>query len=201
MNTMNKGKWTFLHIPKTAGGSIRTALPDEAINYQGHKRLSDMVKIYPDLDLSMLFTVTRNPYDRAVSQYGHAMQNYPDRLPVDKQEFKSFWFDKGSLANLGDQLMFKEQTFYLVLPGGELAVSTFIRYENLAEDLWDLFHVSLPEKHYNSTQRDWDYRKYYDDDLQEYIYKRFETDFKNFGYSKDFPNEIPDRKPFVTRAA
>ena len=67
----HKYKFIFVHIPKTAGTSVKTALntlvnPNEIINVEGH----EPTKYQPYLSLPYTkFTIIRNPWDRAVSSW------------------------------------------------------------------------------------------------------------------------------------
>lgn len=61
----------FVHIPKTAGGSIKTWLSENSIKHNNrlivHETLDEIKEIYPMYDFS--FACVRNTYDRMISLY------------------------------------------------------------------------------------------------------------------------------------
>ena len=83
---------TFVHIPKCGGMSIaywmRQRLveqgdPQDMKTGPGHYFLEDIQKILSDngfTDLGFLFTIVRNPYDRAVSGYKYLQWRLENRM-------------------------------------------------------------------------------------------------------------------------
>lgn len=193
-------RFLFVHIPKTAGNSIQTALrdysEDELIalreeqdgierfglrsrNYdiKKHSTLAEYRAALGDERFTKLykFTGVRNPWDRMVSYYFTPTQS-PETW--DRKKFQRIISKAVSVAD------------YLRLNDDEEHpfenVDYIMRFENLDEDFravcktLDIPAPSLP--HYNRSDRE-HYSKYYDDELREVVRTRFAAEIERFGYA------------------
>ncbi len=119
----------FVHIPKTAGRSIITALGGK-INNQ-HKTISDYCK---ELTESVVrsrfkFTCVRNPWDRALSWWSFFGNMGFERVPFEQ------WLKKmNSRPRNPNQKFPLDQMSFCKSPFGEVLMDHFIRFENLDED-------------------------------------------------------------------
>jgi hypothetical protein len=193
-------RFLFVHIPKTAGNSIQSALrdysEDELVvlrkeqdgierfglhnpNYKikKHSTLAEYRAALGEAQFGNLykFTCVRNPWDRMVSYYFTPTQN---TTSWDRKKFRKVISKALSVAN------------YLRLNKGESDpfgnVDYVMRFENLADDFCtvcaalDISPATLPR--YNRSSRE-HYSKYYDDELREFVRKRFAAEIERFGYT------------------
>lgn len=138
MPIFHKHKIVFIHIPKTAGSTINTALGIEELfksdrplslydndilyGIRGtieldHLTAADMIHEIPPTiwNTYYKFAVVRNPYDRLVSQYFYSVE-YNDYRVVSKENSKTFeqFIDTlTSLINTFDTMTQLEKTHYI----------------------------------------------------------------------------------------
>ena len=127
---MAEHNYIFIHIPKTAGRSIWTALGLK-INNQ-HKTIADYCKELsePVVRSRFKFTCVRNPWDRAVSWWSFFGSGGPKR-----EEFDVWLKRMGRWYHGVPGRRFPlDQMSFLRTAGGELLVDQFIRFEHLEED-------------------------------------------------------------------
>ena len=192
-------RFLFVHIPKTAGNSIQSALRDysedqlvalrkeqdgiERFGLRNPKynlKKHSVLKEYHDAlgheqfaDLYK-FTCVRNPWDRMVSYYFTPTQN-PETW--NRKKFREIISKAVSLAD------------YLRLDNSErdpfANVDCIMRFENLADEfraVCDTIGIPPPAlPRYNRSSRD-HYSKYYDDELREFVGARFAAEIERFNY-------------------
>lgn len=134
----------FVHIPKTAGGSICELLDDQleprlVPEGQAHGYLKDNKKyINPT---TKIFTSIRNPYDAAVSMYcSHRSTNVMDILGKDSEFNRSLIAPAQNLDFDSWLVDYYEQnrppySWYLLVNDKLPEGLRVIKYENLIEDL------------------------------------------------------------------
>ena len=166
----------FIHIPKTGGTSARAALEEpQDRRWQGH---------YPawavDLPKDDMWTIVRHPYDRAISMF----YNFNGKTPF-KQELKK-WFlsgaDKPLIRGEGFVMNMMDSQSRYVCPDGDTLVGRVIKFENIISDMQKHFEVKIGHK--NSSHRKKRVEDYYDQELKDIIYNKYEADFRNFGYGR-----------------
>ena len=192
-------RFLFVHIPKTAGNSIQSALrdysEDELValrdeqdgierfglrnpNYKikKHSTLGEYRDALGNEQFRNLykFTCVRNPWDRMVSYYFTPTQS-PETW--DRKKFRGMISKAVSVAD------------YLRLDQGKRDpfsnVDYIMRFENLADDFrtvcgtLGISPTTLPR--YNRSSRE-HYSKYYDDELRELVCARFAAEIEHFGY-------------------
>ena len=193
-------RFLFVHIPKTAGNSIQSALRDysedqllalrkeqDGIERFGlrnpkykikkHSTLREYHDVLGEKQFRNLyrFTCVRNPWDRMVSYYFTPTLN-PETW--DRKKFRGIVSKAVSVAD------------YLRLDEDEknpfANVDYIMRFENLADDFrivcgrLDIPPGVLPQ--YNRSNRE-HYSKYYDDELRELVRARFAAEIERFGYT------------------
>ena len=193
-------RFLFVHIPKTAGNSIQTALRDYSedqivalrkeqdgierfglrnpnYNIKKHSTLAEYRDALGNEQFRNLykFTCVRNPWDRMVSYYFTPTQS-PETW--DRKKFRKTISKIVSVAD------------YLRLDQDEEDPFTNVDYimcfENLAEDFRTLCGkvgisaATLPR--YNRSNRE-HYSKYYDDELRELVRTQFAAEIERFGYT------------------
>jgi len=193
-------RFLFVHIPKTAGNSIQSALRDysedqlvalrkeqDGIERFGLRNPNYKIKKHSTLGEYRdalgseqfrnlyKFTCVRNPWDRMVSYYFTPTQN-PETW--DRKRFREIISKAVSVAD------------YLRLDPGEedpfANVDYIMRFENLADDFRTVCEtlgispVTLPR--YNRSSRE-HYSKYYDEELRHLVQTRFAAEIERFGYT------------------
>ena len=193
-------RFLFVHIPKTAGNSIQSALRDYSedqlvalrkeqdgierfglrnpnYNVKKHSTLREYHDALGDEQFRNLykFTCVRNPWDRMISYYFTPTQS-PENW--DRIKFREIISKAVSIAD------------YLRLDDGEedpfANVDYIMRFESLAEDFGTvcgtlgISPATLPR--YNRSTRE-HYSKYYDDKLRKLVRKRFAREIERFGYA------------------
>jgi len=183
-------KIIFVHIPKTAGDSIESALSVPSDEYVKHgydeERLvglgprgwaqhysTDVIQEIVGVETYMKcykFTVVRNPWDRFVSSF-HYEQQFFGEMDFDQYvQFPKFANPQHRLA----------QTTYIIRP-----VDYTIRFEELQQG-WNhvcerigLDSTALP--HTNKSTRK-HYTEYYNDETRKIIADRYHLDIKRYNY-------------------
>lgn len=194
----NKRKLVFIHINKTGGTSLRTALglPEEDKwrgHFRKHYRYYELVKILPPsvLNESTIATIVRNPWDRLVSLFHYRKWLDESRgleaAALDVYSSFPHWFNslwqegKFSLPN------FKPQVSWLCDDQGQECVDFIGKFEHLEQDthrLCQLLGISPPPilPHLIKSTRNPDYRSYYTPELREKVEHIYEVDIERFDY-------------------
>lgn len=192
-------RFLFIHVPKTAGNSIQSALRDysedelvalrkeqdgverfglrnPSYNLKKHSTLAEYRNALGSEQFAELykFTCVRNPWDRMVSYYFTPTQT-PELW--DRKKFRATISKAVSVAD------------YLRLNDGEKDpfrnVNYVIQFETLNKDFEavcaTLGILAASLQHYNRSNRE-HYSKYYDDELRELVRQRFATEIDRFGY-------------------
>lgn len=155
----------FIHIPKTAGSSVSHALYD-GTGY-GHMLVKNLMD-----KTAETFTVVRNPYDRAVSIFGHVSRP----ATITREAFIQF-VASGQLAEVN----FAYPMVDAITIDGKIAVSHVIRFENLQEEFNALTGRTL--NWYNKSNRQRDYQQYYNDEAKKIVSELYAEDLQKFNYS------------------
>jgi Sulfotransferase family len=199
MISFQKG-FLFVHIPKTAGNSIQSALRDysedqlvalrkeqDGIERFGlrnpkykirkHSTLREYRDTLGDEQFRKLyrFACVRNPWDRMVSYYFTPTQSAES---WDREKFHGII---SNAISVGDYLRLNQNE-----KNPFANVDYIMRFENLADDFravcnqLDISPVTLPQ--YNRSTRE-HYSKYYDDELRKFVRNRFTEEIERFGYT------------------
>lgn len=185
----------FLHIYKTAGTSLRTALMSQDQEYceigsSGH---SDYTEIADEINDKIVFSVVRNPYDWIYSlyQYGKKYNSHPFHVYCITHSFDEFvkWhFDNIDVLNTsGINGKLQTQTEYLSL-NGVLKVSHILKMENLEVELNQFFRDVLRHnglirlQTLNATPYEKTNPKTFDRSTIDLINIKYKSDFQNFKY-------------------
>ena len=152
-----------------------------------HSSLRDLQGLVTEDDLETLFvfTLVRNPWDRAVSYY-HWLQaqgfEHPAVTLAKAAPFEAFVSHPHTQASLRAQ----PYPSYVTDWHGQDRCAAYIRLEHLAEDLAPLeahlgFGLQMP--HVNRSERVADYRAAYSDSAAEAVAAACGGDIARFGYS------------------
>jgi hypothetical protein len=205
-------RYIFVHIPKTGGTSMALALEGRAMKddlmlgdtpkaLKRRRRLRDVQsagRLWKHSTLADIegliscdempgyftFTLVRNPWDRVVSYYhwlrdqsfAHAAVTLAKEL-----DFKGFLNAEQTQASLRD---WPARRYMTDIKGREQC-RAYLRLEHLAQDaapLWDHLGFTLDLPRSNASDRDGDYRSYYDAQTRQIVATCCAEDIARFGY-------------------
>lgn len=148
------------------------------------------------------FTFVRNPYDRAVSCWNDKVRNKKDgfnafaawQLNNRNISFEEYCKKISKINDVEANDHFRSQS-YCVFLGSEMVLDWYGKIEQkddwqmLQEKLWKDNRVDLPDllKLNNKVDKD-HYSCYYNSYIKNIIDKRYDIDFKTFGYDKIISN-------------
>jgi hypothetical protein len=188
---IRKKKLVFVHVPKTGGSSIDSALKS-AFRVPIGKRIQTCREIHGLLgEKSYLkffkFAVVRNPWDRFLSKFLWSQQHtgsispdrtfrwYVDHIPkIRKREMRKRYD------------AFSSQSEWLKDKSGEIRISKIIRFESLAAgwaEICDLIGLKRCELPHEKVTLHNHYSEYYDDHSRQVIGDLYAEDIERFGYS------------------
>jgi hypothetical protein len=204
-------KFIFIHIPKTAGSSLKRALAPYALNPQRsqYRRLLSHLPVPESPERAWLrqhdkaawirlklprsvfesyhkFAVVRNPYDYAVSYYAYVRGNDRSRANRHAQgtflEFLNYLRRKDAISGI-------TQSSWIVDAKGSLIIDQILRFETLDVDFAELsarlgLEASLP--HVNRSERG-DYRAMYGEEERDLADRLFARDLELLGYNFNGP--------------
>jgi len=209
-----KYNFIFVHIPKTAGTSITSALcavPGNNVNWvtwSKHERLSDF---YCNLnkrrtiidritcrqpDNYFSFAFVRNPWDRMASLYRYLVEKRPRPEIASISSFKDFLQQaiNGEPWIIGLHSL-RPQIDYFTLEDNLMKLDFLGHYEYLQEDFNSVIKslglvIKLPERNVSSNRLG-DYKVEYDEDMVEMVATLFAEEIAYFGYTFDerFPGK------------
>ena len=190
----HKHKCIFIHIPRTSGTSIESAIrPDwgwKKFSTEKHILASTAKNIYRDYwNDYFKFSFVRNPWGRMVSMsrysnfYGCRMEG--GKLNVDKymKRWSNSEIDPRSKSKTENIKPIKNAV-YLNILNEEL---DFIgRFENLQEDYSKVCSIincknKLQHSQYN-TKTPKHYTEYYDEETKQIVAEKYAKDIEYFGY-------------------
>jgi hypothetical protein len=189
----------FVHIPKTAGTSIRTGLSTfPRTRSRRYLRLRTHARAF-EYRLALgeqrwreyfSFAVVRNPFDLMVSSYfwwlekAHKFRSLK-RMRQRVREMADFREFIRSDLGRGYINEYRGDIFDWISLDGDIIVDHVARVETLADDWRTICErvgvqaADLPRE--NTTTRG-DYRRYYDDETAEIVAERFHKTIDLFGY-------------------
>lgn len=201
----DKQQFIFVHIPKTAGSSIQSALSSYAIenprsrwsrvlkhfnlpkDYQRfrftlHSSLSDVQQKMPADTFANYKKVAfvRNPWDRMVSSYAYKIHGTKDKKRSRNDDFETFLHSEFKRHK-------KPQIDYLKNRDGKLDCDFIGHFESLNNDyqkLGKLLDIELPPlPALNKSKSRSNYRDYYNETTKKLIQQHYQEDIDTFGYT------------------
>lgn len=186
VNLIKEHQIVFIHIPKTAGSSIRRGyFKNNFEKFVGFKFPNEWDNLFK-------FTFVRNPYDRFISAYKMFTEGFVENKPHINLNYKTKMSPKEFL------MVAKKDTNYLNTSGigfhvypqthefNFLKHSDFVgRFETIEYDFKEICNINNIEyttlPHWNRTNR-LEYREYYDDELLEMVSDYYSEDLKVLNY-------------------
>ncbi|WP_203296291.1 sulfotransferase family 2 domain-containing protein [Luteirhabdus pelagi] len=183
----NHGKPLFIHINRTAGTSIASALNVP----QQHYTLAQFETLYEDVVKAPLPTTTiivsavRNPFGKVLSDYRYRKQTNQTNIVSANLDFNDWVvevFERKNKDFRDREIMFLPQTKWL--HSEQEYTIRIIRFENLIEDFENVQKqfggTSLPWKKRTQSQA---YRNIYNNRSKQIIESVFEEDLNRFNYT------------------
>lgn len=156
-------KGVFIHIPKNAGTSIKSILPNDCVSFKHHpaKNVKNLIEDYQD---RFSFAFVRNPWDRLVSLYEFSRKRALNKKRTNLDWAKSIFNDSnkyyialfnGDFNQFVQKLLqykficnYKKSPFHGHIQGwqqkewvsenGKIIVDFIGRFENIKEDMSQL---------------------------------------------------------------
>jgi hypothetical protein len=176
----------FIHIPKTAGTSIFNKIYAKNLDIwartspRSHETYLSLKNNNKIDDSVFSFSVVRNPYTRTYSCFNQF--NKRNKTKITFIEFLTN--NKINRVSSITPLLHLPQLHYVVDELGEIGIKKIYRFENLKE-LESDFGWTLGFDNVGNYMIE-SYNKDYTDEAISLIQELYDSDFTNFGYSKDF---------------
>ncbi|HEV8014439.1 MAG TPA: sulfotransferase family 2 domain-containing protein [Stellaceae bacterium] len=194
------GRWIFVHIQKTAGNAVRSALGVELNDARKHFLAHELRRLYGEAawQRAFKFAFVRNPWDRLVSWWSMIdaardplrapqLNKFHDYVLRRARNFEEF------IANCTDEVVdddgrkhvFRNQIDYLVDEKGTVIVDFIGRFECLQRDFTEvstrigIARTDLPRVNMSQHAH---YTEYYSPALAERVGRLYARDIATFGY-------------------
>ena len=209
---LDKWKAIFIHIPKTGGGSIESALLMAYFNlrrwrgldakrvqnfrkknyshppyWTQHFTIEERKKHIPKRRINRYFKFcfVRNPWDRMLSEYFYIKKHEGCNCSEDDSRLKTFdTYLKSSLVCSWPGHAQLQKNFVLNSEGN-LQVDFVGRFENLQQDfdiVCNKINIPTPKLPHFNETEHGRYTEYYDDETREIVAEKYAQDIEYFGY-------------------
>lgn len=207
-----KDNFIFIHIPKTAGGTLyqRLSIKRQIQNFHSSKMKIEykgiycssrhipaflLKSLYPDMFKKFYkFSFVRNPYDRIVSEFFWCkrktdLQNDSEEI-IEKKFTK--WL-KNYYSTISSSRKCTQKWFLYSENSKDLLVDKIYKFENfeaeflnLVQDLKIEVNVENNKEDIHKSKIDIDRNIILTEKNKEFIYSIFKEDFESFEYSKEY---------------
>ena len=195
------GRWIFVHIQKTGGNAVRTALGVEIDDRHKHFLALELQQIYGQetWNKAFKFAFVRNPWERLVSWWSMidgARSQFARIAPPNKfiayvlqsastfQEFITHCTDE-IIDSDGKKSIFRNQIDYLVDRNGTKIVDFIGRFEHLQEDFDEIAkRLGLPKSELPLVNKSKHraYMDYYNPETATAVGRYYARDIETFSY-------------------
>lgn len=185
---INNKKIIYIHINKTGGTSISKAIGMRRKIHRSAKKIKKII-LPNEWKKSLIFTVVRNPYDRAYSQYFFEKKygEFDSQIKFDEWVKKNFKNKNSRKKLFRNPYMYKTQTAWVSVDN-KLVLNEYLKFENLKNDLdrfkkkWSLDDISQLTHENKTNKPNIKYDSLFTNESLTIFNKFFEDDFKNFNY-------------------
>ena len=193
LNAFNETRTIFVHIPKTAGISLLSAIYGN-VSLESHRSIFfNQTALNVKLNDFFSFTFVRNPFDRLYSTYKFLENggiNKQDEIAFKTHFAKFTSFEDFVMNGLNKNMIYQvthliPQYEYLCDWKGKILVDFVGRFESLDKDVKRLSeHLSKNFKlnHLNKTTKV-DYTEVYTNEMIEKVKNIYKKDLQIFNYS------------------
>tara|TARA_R100001015_G_C4610994_1_gene166400 strand:+ start:176 stop:781 length:606 start_codon:yes stop_codon:yes gene_type:complete len=188
-------EFVFIAVPKCGSTSIAHSLGFTYFDNKPkiyHASINDVREFDNKTTHYFSFGFVRNPFDRLVSvfmnghqdrghllEWGGGLESYDGNFERFVKDFPdSKWVSSTHFLPCS----------YFVTTDENVSVDFVGKYENLKSDfemISERFNINSELGIHHKSQRDRDYRKYYDNEMIEIVSTYYADDLENFGYSYD----------------
>jgi len=177
--------FVFIHINKTGGTSIETALGLKLEHKTAQEKIWQLgISTWQN---RFTFAFVRNPWDRVVSHYHYRVETNQTGLGTQTTSFTEWVFRAYGARDpiyCDHARFFMPQSNWIVDDKGQLLVDFVGRFETIEKDFGVVCErlgrtATLP--HIKKSKHD-HYRSYYNDATKQIVEKRFLADIERFGY-------------------
>jgi chondroitin 4-sulfotransferase 11 len=208
---LEKNKAIYIPIEKVANTSLKRAfyyiennkVPKKIHVKNNFKNVSkEKLLNYGDY---FKFTFVRNPYDRLVSCYFNKIKHNPNLTDKSyykgvhrgllknsknfnsEMDFKSFVKEVSKIKDNVADVHIRSQYTFITTKRGDVPINYIGKFENLEKDykkVCEKICVNNPPNlsKENKSNRNKDYRKYYDEEIKKLVKQRYKKDLKLFNY-------------------
>lgn len=205
MPIFDQYKIIFIHIPKTGGTSIEEAFgirklvtgykPNFRIIYGNTDKLELdhlLAKDIRELDKGRWskykkIAFVRNPYSRLVSEYHHIINKQKFKALKPFKTFREFVMQLqqimpkiSAIPHIKKSHLIPQWQF--VYDGDKMIVDFIGRFENIEKDFANVSDIPLPHSKRFASNKPYNYRDYYDEELRKIVYEIYKEDFVRFNY-------------------
>jgi len=191
MIVSQRKRFIFVHVPKSAGTSVRSALKrfrDYDPNAKTrHETISDFLSRHgPEYAEFFQFAFVRNPWDRMVSAYFYTKQKRSEVAEIQSLTFRAFLGEVERNAEwVKNRHSIRPQIDFVTDKQGNQIVNFIGSFENLAHDFAVVcaavgIRRRLRQKNVSVHKA---YTAYYDTWSRDFIAERYRKDIERFGYS------------------
>jgi hypothetical protein len=204
-------RYVFVHIPKTGGTSLSLALEGraaaddilvgdtpkakrrkgrlEGLRTPGrlwkHSTLRDVEGLFDPTEM-FVFTLVRNPWDRMVSYYHWLLEqsfDHPAVTVAKANSFTAFLRDPSVQSSVRGS----PYSSYVCDASGQDRCTLYARLEHPLDldPLWQHLGFKLTIPHVNRSQRQFDWRGYYDSEAFDIVAEIAAEDIAKFGYATE----------------
>ena len=205
----DKHKFIFIHIPKCAGSSIeflgRQGLlggknkmisgwdKDKKV-WQQHCTILQLKQLYNiEVNNYFTFTFTRNPWDKAVSDYKSWFRpSSPFKDVVKNTTLKDYLLCRNGYEqinhldnSLGRGDHFRSQYEYIIDENEKPIIDYVGKFETYQEDfnlVCDKIGIPRPQLPHKNKSNHKHYTEYYNDETREIVATKYARDIEYFGY-------------------
>lgn len=196
LQPFDENRCIFIHVPKNGGIAIANGLFGKDRMLGGHYSVDFYKSVFgPDFDAYFKFAITRNPWDRLVSAFHYLKQGgldfrdreWEQRHIAEFKDFGKFVEEWVTPKNIFKGMHFTPQSQFICDSGGNVAVDYLGRFENFSlsyseiRKRLDMGDQAPP--HSNKSDRQREYRSYYNDRQAQIVADVYRTDIDVFGYS------------------
>jgi hypothetical protein len=181
--SINKAVALFIHIPKTAGGSLKRSVPEKIVcpAHYTAREAREMFSTQDRWDELFKFAFVRNPWDRMVSWYEfHFGNHWGDYRRYSFTE----WVENGLQHHWKVPYNPLVMSNFLDNEAGDMMLDEVFRFEELAaayQTLQDKLDFDMDLVHVHASTRK-PYRLYYTRNTEQIVANAFAKDIERFGY-------------------
>ena len=190
MNISHENEFIFIHVPKTAGLSISSAIGLDEVKHFDQETIIKKQSSGLDVSGYYKFAFCRNPWDRLLSLYFYVTTGtelISDNKKMNKMiiNFDTFCklvhFDNYICNPFVWDVHYKPQLDFI----DPTDIDFVGKFENLQEDfdiICDKINIPRQQLPHKNKSKHKHYTEYYDDETRQIVAEKYAKDIERFGY-------------------